>query len=289
MNFKTIGVDNLQASRAFKQIRAHSRTYTTNLTHSISPISAKYAKLNSLFTNDASLLNSTSFGLKRAATLTSSAASTSINSTFLDKQSMQKFLDYNLQYNSKKVGTELFNSSSELWSKSNNTNLSTDSLSTFNSLLDSSKRYNSDNLKFLTLYPNVVKEMGDDSDKKAINYPFRKLLKKSFVNSYKNRLQNSDTILNRTNLRDHSSTPHSYINTTIGNLPKTSKEFMVQYSYQSQPFSKQSVRKYENLSSYTTNYNLSDGLNPADSNISRESKASSFITPLAKYNSSKTN
>jgi hypothetical protein len=131
--------------------------------------------------------------------------------------------------------------------------------------------------------------MGDDSDKKAVNYPFRKLLKKSFVKSYKDRLQNSDSILNSTNLRDYSSASQSYVNTTIDNFPKTSKEFMIQYSYQSQPFSKQSVRKYENLSPYTTNYNLSEGLNPADSTISREAKANSFITPLAKYNSSKTN
>lgn len=114
MNFKTIGIDNLQASRAFKQIRAHSRTYTTNLTHNFSPVSAKYLKLNSLFTNDTNLLNSASFALKRANTLTSAAASTSINSTFLDNKSMSKFLEYNLQYNTKKASTELFNSADEL-------------------------------------------------------------------------------------------------------------------------------------------------------------------------------
>jgi hypothetical protein len=131
--------------------------------------------------------------------------------------------------------------------------------------------------------------MGDDSDKKAVNYPFRKLLKKSFVSSYKNRLQHNESILNSTNTKDYSSSPQSYVNTAIDNLPKTSKEFMIQYSYQSQPFSKQSVRKYENLNSYTTNYNLSAGLNSLDSNLTRSSKNSNVITPFAKYNSSKTN
>jgi hypothetical protein len=114
MNFKNVGIDNLQASKAFKQIRANSRTYTTNLTYNLSPISTKYTKLNSLFINDSKLMNSTSFALKRASTLTSAAASTSINSTFLDGKSMDKFLTYNLQYNVGKNQTKLFNSSDEL-------------------------------------------------------------------------------------------------------------------------------------------------------------------------------
>jgi hypothetical protein len=114
MNFKNIGIDNLQASKAFKQIRANSRTYTTNLTHNLSPVSTKYVKLNSLFVNDSKLINSTSFALKRASTLTSAAASTSVNSTFLDTQSMRKFLNYNLQHNSVSNQTKLFSTSDEL-------------------------------------------------------------------------------------------------------------------------------------------------------------------------------
>jgi hypothetical protein len=114
MNFKNIGIDNLQASKAFKQIRANSRTYTTNLTHNLSPISSKYTKLNSLFFNESKLINSTSFGLRRASTLTSSAASTSVNSTFLDTKSMDKFLNYNLSYNSASNQTQLYNASEEL-------------------------------------------------------------------------------------------------------------------------------------------------------------------------------
>jgi hypothetical protein len=114
MNFKNIGIDNLQASKAFKQIRANSRTYTTNLTHNLSPIASKYTKLNSLFFNDSTLINSNSFGLRRAATLTSAAASTSVTSTFLDPKSLDKFLNYNLQYNTSRKNTNLFSTSSEL-------------------------------------------------------------------------------------------------------------------------------------------------------------------------------
>jgi hypothetical protein len=132
-------------------------------------------------------------------------------------------------------------------------------------------------------------EMGDDSDKKAISYPFRKLFKKSFNKTFSNRLEHSEPILNLGATNEHSSTPNDFIKTSIKSLPKTSKEFMIQYSYQSQPFSKQSVRRYKNLSPYTTNYNLSLGLNSSDSNLVRNRTNSNFITPLYKYNLKKTN
>jgi hypothetical protein len=131
--------------------------------------------------------------------------------------------------------------------------------------------------------------MGDDSDKKAINYPFRKLFKKSFTKSNQPRLGSSSSLLNSTNSKEYTSTPQNYINTSINNLPKTSKEFMIQYSYQSQPFSKQSVRRYRNLNPHTTNYNLSQGLNTLDSNLTKATHNNNYITPFYKYNLNKTN
>jgi heme/copper-type cytochrome/quinol oxidase subunit 2 len=114
MSFQNIGIDNLQASKAFKQIRASSRTYTNNIVHTPSPLTSKYIKLNSVFSNDLKLMNSNSFAIKRALTLTSAASSTSINSTFLDSKSLDKFLSYNLHYNQKKNNTNLFNKSEDL-------------------------------------------------------------------------------------------------------------------------------------------------------------------------------
>jgi hypothetical protein len=114
MSFQNIGIDNLQASKAFKQIRANSRTYTNNIVHLPSPITSKYSKLNSIFFNDLKLMNSNSFSLRRALTLTSAASSTSVNSTFLDDQSLGKFLSYNLQFNQKGASTNLFNTAEDL-------------------------------------------------------------------------------------------------------------------------------------------------------------------------------
>jgi len=114
LNFKHLGVDNLQASKAFKQIRANSRVYTSNLTGTISPFTSKYIKLNSLFKNDVSISNTNSFGLKHPITLTSASTTTAINQTFLDSQSLKKFLNYNLQYNHTSSNNPLFNKLSDL-------------------------------------------------------------------------------------------------------------------------------------------------------------------------------
>jgi hypothetical protein len=114
MNFKNIGIDTLQASKAFKQIRASARIYTTNLNHNPSFFTDKYVKINNLFLNENSLISTNSFGLKRQHNLTSSAATTSIYSTFLDKKSLDKFISYNLRFNLNKQGTYLFDNSLDL-------------------------------------------------------------------------------------------------------------------------------------------------------------------------------
>lgn len=99
MNFKDIGVDTLQASKAFKQIRASARIYTTNIIHNPSTLTSKYIKLSGLFSNTGDFNDSITFGHKRQPGLTSTSATTVIHSTFLDKKSLNKFLDYNLRYN----------------------------------------------------------------------------------------------------------------------------------------------------------------------------------------------
>jgi hypothetical protein len=288
MSFQNIGIDNLQASKAFKQIRANSRTYTNNIVHAPSPLTSKYIKLNSIFFNNLKLMNSNSLSFKRAITLTSAASSTSVNSTFLDSKSLDKFFSYNLQYNQKSPNTNLFNKSEDLWQKSVNSYSQVNSTNKLNLLFDKNRRFSAPALKVLATYPNVIKEMGDDSDKKPVSYPYRKLLKKSFQKSFNTRLGESKSIINSFS-NEHSSSPQTYMLTSIDNLPKTSKDFMIQYSYQSQPFSKQSVRRYKNLHPYTTNYNLSSGLNPSDSNLSRLTRNSSFISPFYTYNTQKTN
>jgi hypothetical protein len=114
MSFKNIGIDTIQASRAFKQIRSNSRIYTTNLVATPSYFTNKYNKLNNLYFNESDLVNTNNFGIKHQFNLTSAAANTAVNSTFLDQKSLDKFLNYNLQYNLSRTNTNLYNNAGDL-------------------------------------------------------------------------------------------------------------------------------------------------------------------------------
>jgi hypothetical protein len=58
---------------------------------------------------------------------------------------------------------------------------------------------------------------------------------------------------------------------------------MVNYSFQSIPFGKQSLRKHKNLNPNTTNYNLSLGLNSLDSNLGKLNNTSNYLSPFYLY------
>jgi hypothetical protein len=289
MSFKNIGIDTIQASRAFKQIRATSRTYTTNLVTAPSYLTNKYVKLNNLYFNDSDLLNTNNFGIKHQFNLTSAAANTSVNATFLDNSSMSKFLTYNLQHNVQRTTTSLHNNASDLWGKGNHNSLTNVGVNTSNIALSYVNKYNSATLKMLMTYPNLIKTFGDNSDSKPTNYPLRQLFKKTFTKAVPTHLINKKTILNSINLKDSVSQPTTYRATHLNNPSKSSKEFMINYSYRSQPFGKQSVRKYKNLNSHTTNYNLSLGLNSLDSNLNKFKLTSNYNSPLTTYQLKKAN
>jgi hypothetical protein len=141
----------------------------------------------------------------------------------------------------------------------------------------------------LLYYPNIVKEFGDNSDQKAVNYPLRRLLKRSFSKPLLSKVKGGSSVINSGSATDYSTSQTPFIKTNLNNTADTAKEFMISYSYRSQPFSKQSVRKYKGLTSYTTNYNLSLGLNSLDSQLLKSRLNTSATTPLHHYNSHKTN
>jgi hypothetical protein len=155
--------------------------------------------------------------------------------------------------------------------------------------MEETSKYNSNTLKVLLTYPNVIKTFGDNSDNKPVNYPLRQLLKKTFSKSTSSKLINKGGVGNTSNLKDSTSSNSNYFNYKFNNPSKSSKEFMVNYSYRSQPFSKQSVRKYKNLNAHTTNYNLSMGLNSLDSNLHRTGLNSNYQTVFNSYQLKKAN
>jgi hypothetical protein len=98
INFKDIGIDTLQSSKAFKQIRASSRIYTNNLVTTVNPMMSRYLKLNDLYLTETDLVNSNSFNTRRQHTTLAAISTTPLNSTFLDQSSLSRFLDYTISY-----------------------------------------------------------------------------------------------------------------------------------------------------------------------------------------------
>lgn len=286
MNFKEIGTTPLKNSDAFNKIRTHSKVFTTNLVHTPSVFTDKYIKLNALFTNENDLNNSLTYGLKRQHNLTSTAASTNINSTFLDSTSMDKFLNYNLQYNQNSKKTNLFNQDLNLLIKKNNLDNSSSMFNVLKTLFEDSNVYSSDTLKLLVSYPNLIKEIGDNSDKKIMQYPLRKLLNSKL---YRNTLNNKDFLLNSFNNNLTTSTTFNFVDSHLDNVSKTSKNFTLNSFNNSLLPTEQSVRMYDKLLPNSSNYNLSLGFNSLDSNLNRLNLNSAFTNPLFYHSLSKSN
>jgi len=105
LNFKDIGLNTLKESAAFSKIRNFTKAYSTHLVHSPSHFTTKYQKLNSLYTDESSFLNTSSLGHTKQHTLTSvSTLGNDFTSNSLDLKSFSQFLDSNAGLSTTLVG-----------------------------------------------------------------------------------------------------------------------------------------------------------------------------------------
>jgi heme/copper-type cytochrome/quinol oxidase subunit 2 len=286
MSFKNIGTTTLNESAAFKKIRMHSKVYTTNLVHTPSLFTDKYIKLNSLFVNENDLNNSLTFGLKRQHNLTSAAATTNVSSTFLDRNSIDKFLNYNLQYNNSNNQTNLFSQKLDRVTKVDNSQSTIQSLNILSTLVEDSNNYNTRIIKLLVSYPNVIKSIGDNSKDEPIKYPLRKVFNSNF---FKGDLINNTALLNAISHETTNSNTTSFLYTNLDNLSSTSKEFNLKSFVKDFNSSEWTNRVYQNLTPNETNHNLSQGFNSLDSNTTRSNLNDVTTNQLHYYNLSNTN
>jgi hypothetical protein len=286
LNFNNIGANTLQESNAFKKVRMFSKTFTTNLIHTPTTFTDKYIKLNSLYSNDNDYNSSFVYGLKRQHNLMSSSATTNTYSTFLDKNSMSKFLNYNLKTHTNLLETNNFLNNLNVVQKNTTNSNQISSLIALQILNQNNQISNSKTFKLLTTYPNLIKEMNDDSDKTAFKYPLRKLFNDGV---YKKNLINNVVMSNVNFIKNDSSATNPYFKFTFFNKSSTSKVFSASSNNQSILPSDQSVRTYNKLTPNATNYNLSYGLNAIDSNINIISSKDVTTTPSDYFQLSKSN
>jgi len=175
MNFGNIGINTLQESNAFKKIKTFSKAYNTSTIHTPSVFTNKYKQINSIFFNENTLNDSLIYGNKRQHNLLAANAVNSTFETFLDKNSMDKFLTKNLNYAREDNSTNTFSSNIHTFTKPNDVVSNVNTLKTLNSVMDSSTDLrNLQGIQNLITYKQNLDNVNIDSDKKKRSYPIQK-------------------------------------------------------------------------------------------------------------------
>jgi len=187
-------------------------------------MTSRYLKLNNLYFTETDLVNSNNFSIRRPYTTTSAASTTALNSTFLDQNSLTRFLNYTLGYTQEVKKTSTFLSWDDLYTKDQPSSLSTPTLIKLSVLNELGGRFRNGSFKTLLTYPHIFKEMGDNSDIKSPNYPLRYLLKKNFNRSFITKAFNKNQVLNSVSIYETPSSSNHFFNSSLRNTFTTSKE-----------------------------------------------------------------
>lgn len=285
LNFNDVGANSAQEINAFKKIRMFSKTYTSNLVHVPTNYSNKYKNFSNLYVNDNVFTDSYLYGLKRQHNFLSSTALFNNQSTFLNLNSVNKFVNFNFKANVD-YSSKSNNVNSSFFKKSSNLNLNNSALK-INTLF--SNLHNDNSLAFLNNslnYSNFISTINDNSDKTKINYPLYKLfnvkLKKHDFYNFENinKLNNfSDNVL----LDSNNETKNYFFNQNSSY--KTSSTFSPN---QSIPLSNRYIRNFVQNSSSLSNYNYSTNLNTINDYLQTANSSSGFNNNFF-FNSSNTN
>ena len=258
LNFNDIGANSAQEINAFKKIRMFSKTYTSNLVHVPTNYSNKYKSFSNLYVNDNLFTDSYLYGLKRQHNFLSSSSLFNNQYTFLNLNSVNKFINFNFRNNINSAN-KVNNFNSTFFKKSSNLNLNNTSLklmSIFN------KTHNNQSLIFLNnsaVYSNFLSTINDNSDKTKINYPLYKLFNSKLK---KNNFYNFDNINKLNNVSDNIILDsNNEIKNYFFNQNNSYKTLSVFSSNQSISLSNRYIRNFVQNSSSLSNYNYSTNLN----------------------------
>jgi hypothetical protein len=228
MNFDELGLSTIKDSTAFKKIQFFSKTNTESIFSLKSEFESNYQRISTLYNTDYKLMTSLNYGIYRQHNYNSILSSTKNVSTTLDKNSIDKFLSYNLNYNdSRNNGLNDYSTLSDY-----NHLLHTKNSTLTNNINNffSNKPVKHVNLSLTsdTQYPTLNSFLGSETDAKqqtnTINFLPQNFLKKQKL-LYKDWLPSQNSL---------------YIDTPLFN-PTT--------KFNSNLFNKESLSKFKNLKS----------------------------------------
>jgi hypothetical protein len=243
-----------------------SKTFTSNLVFSPNTFSNKYKNLTHLYLNDAIYSDSYLYGLKRQHNYLSINSLFNNNATFLNLNSVNKIINYNLKATSNIHNLPNQISSFNFFEKPTNLTLNS-SILKLNILLNNLSYSN--NFNFFnnsSVYNNFFSLINDNSDKKKISHSIFKLfnlkLKKNiFLNSSNMSLLNapSDSTIFSSN---------NEIENFFFNSSKSYKVATTFSSNQSVNLTNKYIRNFVQTSPFLSQYNYSLNLNSLNNYLS---------------------
>lgn len=277
VNFKDVGLNTLNESSAFSAIRNATKIYNTNLVHTPTEFSSKYAYLNSAYVDENSFLTTSSFGVKKQHTSASMyALGNPSTTTILDTTSLNKFLSANMNVH-QIVDSQANNyaQSPISLSRTGEQNSISGATRAMSLVQPNGSSVDLHEARLLT-HPAFIEGINDNSDLAGLATPSAKLTAQNVNESI---LNNKASIFTQTSLED----PISYT-TESSQLTRTNKSFSSKEFNLSGPNSKvlandQSIRNFTGLTANKSNFNLTSGSNTVSSNKSFLSALNKPSTP----------
>lgn len=280
ISFKNVGLNTLQESSAFSKIRNATKVYNSHLVHTPSSLTNKYHQLNTVFSSEDDFLTTSSFGIKKQHSLSStSSLGNSFSSSMLDSTSFDKFLVANLSLNapSSQVNELSPAKASPLsLSKESESSLESADAARLAAFLSNDAAASSAGIK-LASYPTLLENINDNSDKAGLQYASTKLSSSSTV---KGELLNSSMSFNNSDLDASSSLASSPLSSSRLNESTSSKVYNLSGPNSKVLLAEQSIRSHTDLTPSKSNYNLSSKVNATSSNLQLNKYQNKLMTPL---------
>lgn len=264
INFKHIGTNLLRESSAFSKIRNATKTNSSHLVSTASSFTGKYTLVNKLFSNENTLLTTSSLSFRKQHNLASlSSLGNSGLAPYLDDLSFSKLSSQNLNSST----SSQLNKSQFLQSQLPSLSSTPDSTLPNNnhaySLLTSLESKEDSSILKLVTYPNLFSVINNNSDKPGVLHPALKLTSPNFI---KANFRNSNFTLNQSTTNLNSSLSQPYSNFSWSNTSANSKSFSLAGPNNKILLADQSIRAHTSLLPSKANYNLSPRLNTLSSN-----------------------
>ncbi len=273
VNFSDIGSSSIQEINAFKKIRMFSKTYTSNLSFIPNNYSQKFKFFSNLYLNDNSFMDSQAYGFKRQHNFLSTSSLLNNQSTFLNMNSLNKFINFNFK-NSEFHKNSSSSYNQNFFKKNNNITLSNDSLHLSNLFKSLHSSYELNSLNKSLLYPNFISLINDDSDKKKLNFPMYKLFNNKLGNNSFHNLNSLNKVNDLSDL--YLLDKIEEVTSTFFNDQITYKNLSAFSSNQSVSLAERYVRNSIKTSPSTSHYNYTLNLNNVNEYINISNNNSSL-------------